>query len=524
MFPPAPRSLAALCFLMAVPLPGAAQPQFLARLGERQSRHHKSVLSLEFAADGRTLATLDSEGTIRLWDIAGRKQRASWGDDKTPFRCLAFSPAARILATASDKDIRLWDLTGRALRSLPHSLDEIAAIRFSADGKVIAVAQHCKSGFDKAPVRLFDVRRGEAVQKIEVPTENDPLMTFLPDSAALAVWGRQWTFWDVGSGADLTPYFIGANADRRKDADAKRVFHFRRQNLSGALCVFSPNGRLLAIAEQGSVRVYDVRTGWQRYDFWSGPLRRLQFSADSRILVGSKNDVKDMVYFWEANTGRFLSPFVCLHRAIDAEALGPDGTTLAAAMDDGTIELHDIRPEAWKRVRRSGLASWELQRCWRELRSLDGWSADQAAWMLAADAKKSLPLLREQLQRCSSDEEIGRLIQQLDSDSFAVRDASTKQLQCLGLAAEPALRRVLMEKPTLELRRRTKDLLEVIDKSRTSGPTGESLRAVRAIRALERMDAKEAHEILEDLARGGSGEWQTQEAREAAQRRKLRSP
>ncbi|MGH7172582.1 MAG: hypothetical protein ACRELF_04335, partial [Gemmataceae bacterium] len=517
-----------LFFLLAVPSPGAAQPPLLARLGERQPHKDSTVRSLLFAPDGRTLATLDSEGTIRLWDLVGHKQRACWGDAKTPFQCLTYSPDARLLAAVNVRGVHLWEpATGRAVRSLPQNFGSVASVCFSTDARFLAVAERGQLRFfGQSPVHLFELRPSKDVQKIKVRTVDDPLMTFLADSSTVAVWGVRWSFWDAALGADRTHFFTGEDSNETGMVEGNVVFRQRRgpspENFD--ICtgsVFSPNGRLLARVYRGDVRLYDLATGRLRCEFWPGHLLRLQFSADSRILLCRKQSVEDMLYLWEVNSGRQVSSFVCLNQPIDAEALGPDGFTLATAMRDGTIELHDIRPREWKRVRRSGLASWELQRCWRMLRSSDGWAADEAAWMLAADAKQSLPLLREQLHRGSTDEEIGRLIEQLDSDSFTLREAATEKLQHLDLAAEPALRRILRERPSLELRRRVKDLLEDIDRHRTPGPAGENLRAVRAIRALERMNTKEARAILEDLARGGAGAWQTQEAREAVQRLKL---
>jgi hypothetical protein len=156
--------------------------------------------------------------------------------------------------------------------------------------------------------------------------------------------------------------------------------------------------------------------------------------------------------------------------------------------------------------------------------SSDAWAADQATWLLAADAPQTLPFLKEHLRRVSSEEEIHQFIRDLDSEVFQTRERAMKRLQADGDAAEPALRRVMMEKPSLELRRRVKDLLEDIDAHRRPAPVGERLRAVRAVRVLEHMETKEAREVLEDMARGGVGARETQEAQEAVQRLKLRSP
>jgi WD40 repeat protein len=517
------KKLAALLLVLAVPFGANARTPLIARLGEKQKPSGISIIRLAFAPDGRTLAALDAGGSLRLWDLGRRKPLAVWGDAPTPIRCFAYSADARLLAAADEKTIHLWTpTTGAVVRSFPHSLGRIAALSFAPDGKILAAARRGPSEREAAPVRLFDIRGGRQVRKIPLETEVDPAMSFLADGKTLALRGRLWAFHDVGTGTDATRSFLEQQNGTRIRREEKSLFRPSDEYAPHSLFVFSPNGRLAAVAEERTVRIYDVPTGRQRCAFSPGRLRRLHFAPDSRILVLRKEAVNEMLYLWEVHSGQEVAPFVCLDRTIDAEAMGPDGATLAAALSDGTIELHDIRPDAWRLIRQRGLASWQIQRCWSYLMSADGWAGDEAAWMLAADPQKALPLLKEQLHRFSSDEEIQRLIQDLDSDSYPTREAATRELQRLGLAAEPALSRILHERPSLEMRHRAQGLLDAIDQRWTLGPAGESLRAVRAVRALERMGTKEAFAILKDLGRGGIGAWQTQEAREATQRLRLR--
>src|SRR5262245_30412274 len=58
---------------------------------------------------------------------------------------------------------------------------------------------------------------------------------------------------------------------------------------------------------------------------------------------------------------------------------------------------------------------------------------------------------------------IQELIGQLDSDAFAERDRAAKELEALGPAALPALRRVLKSSPPLDLQRRVESLVRSIE-------------------------------------------------------------
>ena len=96
---------------------------------------------------------------------------------------------------------------------------------------------------------------------------------------------------------------------------------------------------------------------------------------------------------------------------------------------------------------------------------------------------------------------IERLVADLDSDNFAVREQATKKLRKLGELAEPACRKALASRPTLEMSRRLRALLDEV--SQRQWPlTPEILRQVRAVEVLERIGTPGARELLEALSRG----------------------
>jgi hypothetical protein len=115
---------------------------------------------------------------------------------------------------------------------------------------------------------------------------------------------------------------------------------------------------------------------------------------------------------------------------------------------------------------------------------------------------------------------LARLVDDLNSDRFPVRERATTELEELAESAEPALQKTLFGKPTPEVRRRVQQLLE-----RLKGPVppGRRLQAFRAVEVLEHIDTPEAQQILEALAKGAPEARLTQEAKASLERLAYRS-
>ena len=75
-----------------------------------------------------------------------------------PVSCFACSPDGRTLASGDDRgEIRLWDLeTGRCLRVLNSSIIFLRQLVFSPDGKILAAAS-----WDRTEISVWDIPSGQ---------------------------------------------------------------------------------------------------------------------------------------------------------------------------------------------------------------------------------------------------------------------------------------------------------------------------------------------------------------------------
>jgi tricorn protease-like protein len=110
--------------------------------------------AVAFSPDGTFLAVGCSDGTVRLWDIAARKQAALLKGHTQLVTAVAFTVDGKSLATASwDGTLKVWDLATRneRLRLQAGQDSHFNCVSISSDGRFMAAG--CKEGM----VRVWDI-------------------------------------------------------------------------------------------------------------------------------------------------------------------------------------------------------------------------------------------------------------------------------------------------------------------------------------------------------------------------------
>jgi WD40 repeat protein/tRNA A-37 threonylcarbamoyl transferase component Bud32 len=317
------------------------------RLALSELRHSSAANQMAFAPAGGLLAVGCLDGTAYLWDLAGPEPACVQLKQSRKVYGVSFSPDSRRLLTASsDGTVRVWDVTSSGLSLSPWAEPPAAVLEVGDDAHLLTQnADHSIQLWDTqtwkpaSPALPLHDRIAKAwlrsSRRKEAPFKNSEVDQSLLASAATS--GDRLLTLCVNRSSDCELRFQSWDL-----ASARALSSLTLRAAPDYSVWVSPDTRLVALAQSNLVSLSEVATGkllWQR-PITGGEVRYVAFDpAGTNAAVLGRTEG----HLLSTATGQALLKPIKFSGLAMCAAFSPDGQAFATACGDEFLVDREAR-------------------------------------------------------------------------------------------------------------------------------------------------------------------------------------
>jgi WD40 repeat protein len=320
---------------------------------------HKSLAgALAFSADGRQLASVATDRTVRVWEVDTGRETAHFEIEGPSASWLAFDPRGQYIAVSSSEHLSRAELWSTATLQRVATIDCLGGTgaQFTPDGRSLLISLF-------GGVTLFDLAVADqeaARQKADgqrspsngaTAASDAPVPPHLLPATTLHETNHEAQIWGVAASRDGRWLATGAHDGLVKIWDTQSLSVVRTLRGHGGIvwCVaFSPDSRTLASGSSnssgtvGEIKLWDVATGTETHH-WEGHSRLVQgldFHPSGKLLASGSFD--GSVHLWDMERLDPLGELDKLEQPVYSVAFRPDGRALAASCLNNRVAVWDL--------------------------------------------------------------------------------------------------------------------------------------------------------------------------------------
>jgi RNA polymerase sigma factor (sigma-70 family) len=534
--------------------------------GEERWHIDRKALGLVFTDGGKTL-TGAVNGAIYRWDTATGKTLTPEAGDSIVEQILITPDGGRVITRGQDGDAHIWDgKTGKHLRAFNAAWQR--GMTMSPDGRFLVWSvvdtsvkftdpQDPRMIYDGSRIRLYDIAADKFVDRFPAFKGDAHDLMFTNGGKQLVSVdhrGGMVRIWNVEAGKEERSFQAVPKAEKNQSHDVRRT-------------ALTPDGKTLAVAYDAVnaggglglrgglhlVRLWDMLSGKAKHtlDGHQHYVLDMAFSPDGRLLV-TAGEMPSQVFVWDTASGKRVAALPDgLPIGASALAFLRDGRFLATALPKGAIQIWEVA--TWtKRNEFTGhrdrvtsltfapegqllsgsvdttVLAWDmrpprvadtvsLESAWNDLAKREAGQSFQTEGRFLATPGETVRLFAEKIPPVEAldPKRMRRLLADLGSDVFAVREAASQALRGLDEQALPYLEATLKRPESLEVRIRVQRILE---QKQGAALSSEQLRQIRAVIVLEQIGDGASKNLLRRWAGGPGGALLTREAAAALKR------